>query len=200
MLSIEEYENRIAECNKIISDAKNKINDIENKISKLKKKLDREVAIVFWRKYTEILNIPFDIKNIGDEEFRCDAYYKIITDKKYYIKSHVNSSDNYFSEFYIPTSGGNNDYIVSIRRREKHLHFKFSNKPIEPGLQNLVNTMKSSITHDKLEKLAIYISKYKQMLKSTPYLTHIDSALTFYSLNLFPKPISKLIFQKCLQK
>lgn len=159
---------------------KEKILELQEKVDYLEKEMNKEIQIMFWRKFCKITDIDFVIADIVYKshysyfEYRKWNAQLIINDKKY---------DGFRLNIY-------NDY--NIYKSGKSLTIKYTN--------SIKDIFKRYSTIALLDQLFNYIYKYSNVLQNTEYLSNLISVRTFMlcSQKIFPPNVSKIISNKIL--
>jgi len=166
-----------------IAEYKEKIKELNKKIEYLEKERNKEIQIMFWRKFCKIVDIDFNVKNIKFNNYDNTRY-----DFTYCkCNAYLHTRDGKYNGFHL---GEGHDLSIQKDVSYKRINIKYT--------FSIKDVFKSYSTIEQLDKLFIYIYKYSQILQNTSYLSNLISNNMFIlcSHKIFPKNVAQIISKK----
>lgn len=172
---------RSIRCEMSIAEYKEKIKELNKKIEYLEKERNKEIQIMFWRKFCKLVDIDF---NVADIKFNVSRYYFDYRNYNAYLN--IRGCDKY-DGFRLTVD---RDLHVIKNESDKRIYIKYT--------FSIKDVFKSYSTIEQLDKLFIYIYKYSQILQNTSYLSNFISNNMFIlcAQKIFPKNITQIISKK----
>jgi len=165
-----------------IVEYKKKIKELQKNVEYLEKEMNKEIQIMFWRKFCKLVDIDFNVSYVKFSNVS-RYYFEYI---KYNAYLYIQGRDKY-DGFSLTVDC---DLYVIKTESNKRINIKYTN--------SIKDIFKSYSTIEQLDKLFIYIYKYSQILQNTSYLSNFIIARTFYLSCTLPPTIKNIIIKKIL--